>query len=210
MSTNLEEMYVKDVYNKIAKEFSNTRYRSWTCVEKFLKNMEANQLIGDIGCGNGKNMLYRSEELRYKGCDFSEELVKISCDKGLNVIYGDILSIPFPNDHFDNVMCIAVIHHLSKEEDRQKAVNELIRVTKSGGNILILVWALKQDKDSRRKFDTQDIFVDWKDKYKNILGKRYYHIFKNNELEALIDKKKSKIIESFYEMGNYGVVITKV
>ena len=29
-------MDVKNVYNQIAHQFDNTRYRPWTCVEKFL------------------------------------------------------------------------------------------------------------------------------------------------------------------------------
>ena len=29
---SLEDKYVKDFYNSTAKEFSNTRYRPWTCV----------------------------------------------------------------------------------------------------------------------------------------------------------------------------------
>ena len=56
---SIEDLNVKDVYNKIANEFNNTRYRPWTFVENFLYNIPKNSIIGDIGCGNGKNMLYR-------------------------------------------------------------------------------------------------------------------------------------------------------
>ena len=47
---SIEELYVKHVYNTIAKEFSDTRYRPWTCVEEFLDGVEENSYIGDIGC----------------------------------------------------------------------------------------------------------------------------------------------------------------
>ena len=36
---SIEDKYVKHVYNTIANEFSNTRYRPWTCVEEFLDNI---------------------------------------------------------------------------------------------------------------------------------------------------------------------------
>ena len=36
---NIERLYVQDVYDKIAKEFSDTRYRPWTNVELFLNNI---------------------------------------------------------------------------------------------------------------------------------------------------------------------------
>jgi SAM-dependent methyltransferase len=204
---SLEEKYVKDFYNSTAREFSETRYRPWTCVERFLDDVEGNSLIGDIGCGNGKNMDYR-DDCEFYGCDFSNGLVKICNEKNLNVINGNVLDIPFKGDMFNNTLCIAVIHHLSDIEKRKKAVKELVRVTKKGGKILILVWAFEQEKNSKRKFLEQENFVDWKDKNQNLLGKRYYYVFKKNELESLLPEN-TKIIKSFYEKGNWGVIIEK-
>tara|TARA_B100000131_G_C17976419_1_gene556696 strand:+ start:271 stop:891 length:621 start_codon:yes stop_codon:yes gene_type:complete len=201
---SIEQIYVKDVYDKIASSFSNTRYRPWSCVENFLDNVPKGSTIGDIGCGNGKNMLYRKDCINI-GCDFSENLVKICNDKNLNVITGDILNIPFSDNSFDYTICIAVIHHLSTPEKRKKAISELQRITKKDGKILILVWALEQENDSRRKFHKQENFVDWKDKKQNLLGKRYYYVFKKDELKSLIDDKY--IIQSFYEKGNWGIII---
>lgn len=205
---SIEDKNVKDVYNYIAKEFDNTRYRPWSCVENFLDNVPEKSSIGDIGCGNGKNMLYRTDCYNY-GCDFSSELVDICLGKNLNVIEGDILEIPFEDNQFNYTICIAVIHHLSTREKRIKAIEELKRVTKKGGQILILVWALEQGKESRRKFVKQENFVDWKDKKGNLLGKRYYYVFKENELETLVNN--SELIEkSFYEKGNWGVIINNL
>ena len=204
---SIEEINVKDVYNKIAKEFSNTRYRPWTCVESFLDKVEIGCKIGDIGCGNGKNMKYRVDCENY-GCDFSEELVKICKGDGLDVVYGDILSVPFEDKQFDYTICIAVIHHLSTPEKRKKAIDEVIRVTKKGGRILLLVWALEQPENSRRKFEKQDNMVTWKSKKGDLMGERYYYVFKKDELENLINDSVT-IVESFYELGNWGVVLEK-
>ena len=203
---SIEELHVKNVYNTIASEFDNTRYRPWSCVEEFLDNIPEGSVIGDIGCGNGKNMLYRNDCLNY-GCDFSKNLVKISQKKNLNVILGDVLNIPYQTNIFDYTICIAVIHHLSTKEKRVKAIQELERVTKPHGKILILVWALEQEKESKRKFTQQDNFVDWKDKKQNLLGKRYYYVFKENELDSFI--QKDKIVKSFYEKGNWGIIFKK-
>ena len=204
---SIEEINVKNVYNKIAKEFSDTRYRPWTCVESFLDNVAVGCKIGDIGCGNGKNMKYRVDCENY-GCDFSEELVKICKGDGLDVVYGDILSVPFEDKQFDYTICIAVIHHLSTPEKRKKAIDEVMRVTKKGGKALILVWALEQPENSRRKFEKQDNMVTWKDKQGNLLGERYYYVFKKGELENLVNDSVT-IIESFYELGNWGVILEK-
>lgn len=203
----IEEINVKQIYDKIANEFDNTRYRPWTCVENFLDSIPPNSNIGDIGCGNGKNMLYRKDCNNY-GCDFSKNLVNICLQKNLNVVIGDILNIPYNDNIFDNTICIAVIHHLSSTEKRKKAIQELIRVTKNGGKILILVWALEQESDSRRKFVKQENMVDWKDKKGNLLGKRYYYVFRKGELESLINDN-IKIEKSFYERGNWGLILKK-
>jgi len=204
---SIENIHVKQVYNKIANEFDNTRYRPWSCVENFLDNIPKNSKIGDIGCGNGKNMLYRSDCINL-GCDFSQNLVNICQKKSLNVIYGNILSIPFDDESFDYTLCIAVLHHLSSKEMRKKSIEELLRITKSNGKILILVWAFEQEKDSKRKFINQGNLIDWKDKKGNVLGKRYYYVFKKNELESLIPDNVS-IEKSFYEKSNWGVILKK-
>ena len=122
--------------------------------------------------------------------------------------FHDILNIPYKTESFDYTICIAVIHHLSTVEKRKKAIEELERVTKKGGKILVLVWAFEQEDDSRRKFTIQDNFVDWRDKQQNLLGKRYYYVFQKNELESLVDEKK--IEKSFYEKGNWGIILRKV
>ena len=39
------------------------------------------------------------------------------------------------------------------------------------------------------KFIQQENFVDFKDNKQNLLGKRYYYVFKKNELESIIQKE---------------------
>ena len=81
---SIEIINVQNVYDKIASDFDNTRYRPWSYVESFLDNVPSNSTIGDIGCGNGKNMLYR-KDCTNLGCDFSIILFP-SVLKNLNVI----------------------------------------------------------------------------------------------------------------------------
>ena len=205
---SIEDIYVKNVYNEIYNEFDTTRYRPWTCVEDFLDQVPKNSMIGDIGCGNGKNMFYRKDCINL-GCDFSENLVKLCNEKSLQVIQGNILNVPFQDNLFNHTLCIAVLHHLSTIEMRKQAIQEFIRITKLNGKILILVWAFEQEQSSRRKFTKQANLIDWKDKKGNILGKRYYYVFKKNELESLIPEN-IQIEKSFYEKSNWGVILHKI
>ena len=182
----MSDTNIKETYNNISESFNHTRYNIWRCVKEFLDNIESKSLIGDIGCGNGKNMVYRKDCYNY-GCDLSDNLVKICLKKDLNVVLGNILNIPYNNDIFNYVLCVAVIHHLDSVIKRKRAIDELIRITKPGGNIFILVWAFEQEYSSK-KFNKQENLIDWKDNKGNILGKRYYYVFKKNELESLIPK----------------------
>ncbi|XP_069061648.1 probable tRNA methyltransferase 9B isoform X2 [Pleurodeles waltl] len=51
-----------------------------------------------------------------------------------------------------------VVHHFSTKERRIRAIKEMARILRTGGRIMIYVWAMEQ---KRRKFGKQDIFVPW-------------------------------------------------
>ena len=57
------------------------------------------------------------------------------------------LSIPLKDNIADYVLSIAVVHHLTTEERRYKAVSEMIRILKPGGKMIIQVWAMKQPEN---------------------------------------------------------------
>ncbi|KAG0233286.1 tRNA methyltransferase, has a role in tRNA modification [Actinomortierella wolfii] len=61
----------------------------------------------------------------------------------------------------DFAISIAVIHHFVSPERRLAAVEEILRIVRPGGRILIFVWALEQS--GKRDFDknVQDVFVPW-------------------------------------------------
>lgn len=89
---------------------------------------------------------------------------------------GNCLSLPLKDNTADAVISIAVIHHLSTEKRRLKALTEIARVLRVGGEALIYVWAkqqvkndqkstyIKQDRKNRKSEDvvsvtTGDFFV---------------------------------------------------
>ncbi|KEP65699.1 UNVERIFIED_CONTAM: methyltransferase domain-containing protein [Hammondia hammondi] len=63
----------------------------------------------------------------------------------------------------DAVISIAVTHHLASEERRLRAIEELCRIARPGGLILITVWAERQEEGSigARDFKGKDVFVPW-------------------------------------------------
>ena len=148
MLTCVEQENVKNVYEKIAPHFNSTRVYKWSWVNEFLENLDKNSLVYDIGCGNGRNMNFKN--LNFIGIDNCENFVKICNEKKLNVVTSNITEIPFKSDTADAILCIAVFHHLSTNENRLKALLELKRVVKSGGKILLSVWSINQPAKTRK------------------------------------------------------------
>ena len=209
-----------DIYDKIAVDFSRTRYKIWRGVLEFLNQLDAKSIILDAGCGNGKNML-ETNHIFY-GLDMSEELLKIASDKTktksniMGFTKASVCSIPFSDSYFDATICIAVIHHINTEADRLKAIRELIRTTKKGGKILITLWQLENNKkytdgiiDTSICKTNGDRMIKWT--YEKITHYRYYHFFTYEETIDIIKNIESEIssykIKS--DMDNYYIYLTK-
>ncbi|KAI7736201.1 hypothetical protein M8C21_033529 [Ambrosia artemisiifolia] len=140
----IEKKYVHRVYDAIAPHFSSTRFAKWPKVSTFLHNLPSGSVVLDAGCGNGK-YLGLNDECFFIGCDISAPLVQICKDKGHEVLVADAVNLPYRNGYGDAAISIAVLHHLSTEGRRRKAVEELVRVVKVGGHVLITVWAVEQE-----------------------------------------------------------------
>ncbi|RDX61309.1 Alkylated DNA repair protein alkB-like 8, partial [Mucuna pruriens] len=131
----IEKKFVHHVYDAIAPHFSSTRFAKWPKVAAFLSSLPLGSLVLDAGCGNGK----------YLGCDISPSLIKICSDREHEVLVADAVNLPYRTGFGDAAISIAVLHHLSTESRRRKAIEELVRVVKKGGLVLITVWAVEQE-----------------------------------------------------------------
>jgi SAM-dependent methyltransferase len=214
-----EAQYIGLVYNSISADFSRTRYKVWPCVSRFLdqiinESTTPSFLVGEIGCGNGKNLAYLSgnnDRIKTIGVDISSELLNICRLQGLEVVLGSILNIPL-NDHtLDYTLSVAVIHHLRDRADRIRALRELARVTRLGGRCLITVWARVQNEgDGKRRFATNDEMVPFKTKTGET-HYRFYHLYDDGELaDDLAHLPEFRVANLFIERGNYIAELVRV
>jgi ubiquinone/menaquinone biosynthesis C-methylase UbiE len=204
-----EKESVMDIYNSISGHFNNTRHFIWPSVKQFLDTIPKYSIVADIGCGNGKNMTYLNNDHIFIGTDFSIELLKICNEKQLETVVANNCTLPYKDNSFDSAISIAVIHHLSTPELRQLAINEIIRITKPKGLIMIQVWAFERDYNT--KYEIQDAMIPWKTKDNKIYN-RYYYLFKENELNNMVKNSKYnvEIIQSYKERDNYIIILTKL
>jgi len=198
----IEDINVKNVYEIIASHFSCTRTYQWSWVTNFLESLKEKSIVYDLGCGNGRNMIYNN--LSFVGIDNCKNFVNICRKKNLNVIESNLMSIPLKNESCDAIICIAVFHHFSCDENRLKVLNEIYRLLKPNGKILLSVWSINQPEKTKRKFNNYgDTIVNWNtNKHKeNQIIPRYYYIFEINEIKNLLNEEF--IIDKYYwDCGN--------
>jgi len=94
----------------------------------------------DIACGTGygSKLLKEAGAVRVWGIDISLEAIEHAREKynaeGVQFLVGDITSIPLPAAFVDIVACFETIEHV---EDYEGVIDELCRVLKSDGMLII-------------------------------------------------------------------------
>ena len=111
----------------------------------------------------------------------------------------------------DSVISIAVVHHFSTDSLRVQALSEMHRILRVGGKMLVLVWAYEQEhkkfttqdvfvpwhlQNSYEENKAQSSIVGAAPEYSTFIETaikekdkqatvyhRYYHVFRENELE---------------------------
>lgn len=151
-------------------------------IEKILTNKK-NIKILDAGCGTGGN-LELLKDINCKdisGFDFNSEAVTFCHRRGFNKVkVGDINKIPFENNLFDFVICINVFE--CSEVKEKKAFQELVRVLKPGGHLLIVVSAFRfllSEHDfavhSIRRYDRSRVRDKFVSRDSDIKEMKYYY-----------------------------------
>ena len=108
--------------------------RALGCLDQPLTGKE----VLDIGCGRGRWLqFYSALGTNVVGIDISRDAVGSCRRKGHPAVTGSIENIPFPNNAFDIVNSITVLHHLPHEAQKN-AVGEMQRVMKDGGYAVLL------------------------------------------------------------------------
>lgn len=203
---------VKRDYNLLAEDYDRKREYIPEDIKKLAEYAKEGDKVLDAGCGNGRLFkILKEKKVNYYGIDFSEKLIEISRKKFPEGKFevGDCLNLPFPDNFFDKVFSISVLHHIPGEKFRIQYLKEAKRVLKKDGLLIMRVWDFWKRKEGikiflkhffskisgRSKLDFFDVFLPWKDSQGKILAERYFHCFRKRELENLVRKLNFEIIK---------------
>jgi ubiquinone/menaquinone biosynthesis C-methylase UbiE len=116
-----------------------------------LAGVKAGDTVLEVGCATGTLTLATKQAAgpsgKVYGIDIIPGMIEASQRKAaqanveITFQLGSIDSLPFPDNHFDEVMCSFMIFHMSDKTQR-KGIAEIQRVLKPGGRLLALDLAL--------------------------------------------------------------------
>ncbi len=214
-------------YDEIAEEFSATRKTMWPELTDLDKYVRAGDKVLDIGCGNGKLFGYLSEKIKdfsFFGLDVSEKLLDYaqktyletkfpSTSKEFRVFDG--INIPYADNSFDVIYCLATLPHLPGREMQVKFLENIRKTAKPGAKLIITCWNLWQFKFIKYqakmivncitdkilgndKYDWGDFYIPWKKRGAAPIY-RYYHAFTLSELNSILKKAGWKVEDVSYK-----------
>ena len=208
----------QEIWDKIAYSFDSTRRKPWKQCIDFIDKIPRDSIIADIGCGNGRHLIHCAKRCnKAVGIDISKELIRIIQTKtkvlnidNIDLIHTDAVNLPIKNNVFDAVLFIASLHNIKGNINRINSLEEIYRILKNDGVVLISVWSRWQDKyrkDFFKRWFTQfnqnefgDIDIYWKQHGLNI--PRFYHLYSKREFIKDLRKANFKIIDLTEEKLN--------
>lgn len=201
-------------YNQIAQKFSQTRKFPWHEFNFFKEYIQPDDEVLDAGCGSGRLYEFlQKSKVNYTGLDTSQKLITTAKANfpSANFIIGDILNLPFSDNKFNAIFCIATLHHIPGQKLRLQAIQEISRILKNNGYLIMTNWNLWQKiwwpmliQNSLKKITGQsqldwwDIMKPWKNEQGIIITKRYIHSFTPRELKKLLKKGGLAPLKQYY------------
>ena len=98
-------------------------------------HLKSGAKVLDAGCGTGTNCVWLAKRgFKVTGADFSGFALSKAKGEGIEYRREDLTALTFGDASFDAVFCIGVLMHIPEVE---KALQELVRVLRPGGYLII-------------------------------------------------------------------------
>jgi len=140
MSEEIKNYYAN--YDEAGRLFRDNAHKPeyLTTIRYFDRLFEPNSKILDACAGAGRYSFYLADKGHYvTACDLSEHHVNIiksspNAKKLADIRACNVMDLSeFEDSSFDVVLCMGALYHYRKNEDKQQAISECVRVCKPGG-----------------------------------------------------------------------------
>ncbi len=144
MSQQKETERVRKIYDATAatydREIASTERsffgdgRAWAC-------SQARGRVLEIAMGTGRNLPFYPADVEITGIEISPAMLAIArhrasdLNRQIELLNGDAQNLPFPDQHFDTVICTLALCSIP---DERRAVAEVARVLRPGGRFVAL------------------------------------------------------------------------
>lgn len=204
----------RDDYNLLAQDYARTRAFVPEDIRSLGEYTAAGDRVLDIGCANGRLFeVLKGKAADFFGIDGSEKLIEIAKTKYPEAKFqvADALRLPFPENYFDKIYSISVIHNIPSREFQLQFLKEARRVLRPQGLLILRVWDFWRRKEGiklflkyaflkitgKSKLDFGDVFLPWKNDKGKVVVQRYFHCFTKKEIEDLAKEAGFKIKKSW-------------
>jgi len=189
---------IRDTFDRIAPGWYNYRHRT-----RFPRELEASARrwgagkLVNIGCAHGPDFVPFRESFELHGIDISRKMLEmaqiyaVKYDFTVNLTEADAGYLPYADNSFDYAIAVATYHHIEGENERLRALRELHRVLKPGGEAFITVWNRWQPRFWLKR---KNIQVPWRTGEDTLY--RYYYLFSYGEIEKLVRKAGFEVVSS--------------
>ena len=156
--------------------------------------------ILDAGCGNGRNLKwFYQPDYEIYGTDTNVERLKLCKElyklQKENFIRASIDELLYESNAFDHVICIAVLHFAENLNHFLKMFEELVRVLKPHGSLLIRT-ASNFGIESQIKFIENGIYKLPDDRTRFLLDAEILDHIKNMKTVLLVEDVKTTIVHN--------------
>ncbi|MCX5637004.1 MAG: class I SAM-dependent methyltransferase [Planctomycetota bacterium] len=186
--------------NNLKKIITGTRKsRYWSRLAK--KYLPDNAVVLEGGCGTG-HLVDALGFWGYKsiGIDFAEKTVNMikSIQPNLNVLYGDVRSLPFEENTFDGYFSLGVIEHFW--DGYGEILEEMKRVIKPGGYLFLSFPCISRMDNLLRLFNRYSIYD-----YDEMPDGFYQFALEIQSVKSIFEKKGFVHVESLRKGGLLGL-----
>ena len=103
-------------------------------------NLCSEDNLVEVGCGTGVLLSKLNAKVgSVKGLDYSSEAIgwAVKVFPDIEFTAGNAAKLPYKSEIFNKAVCYSVFHYFADMEYAYRAIDELIRVTETGGRILL-------------------------------------------------------------------------